>query len=589
MQYTGTTIFMKAARSSFLKKRSKKLLLLGFRQRRAAVAVLFAVMALPITGLVGLAIDYTIWNQVYASMSLAASGAALNAVKVAANGELLANDPNYATEATQAATEWFEAQVGSANAARLPAISPTVTVTPGADVTVTVSYSGTVAPVFGGLFGITGYPLNVSATSTISTKPYLEVVMMLDNSSSMDIAATPAAMTTLTSATPCDPSNAFTQDPATGQFTNLSMDAYDNYQCSAAGNFYNGSFAPGLPTCPAAAPTALASIPNSVYGQTNPPTFPVTNFTDIKDVPPPATYTCRGILPQQNPGTANAYYPLAGPPCAFACHWTTTLSADGQTTDDLFGLARRQGIQLRFDLVKNATNAVLRQMQSDNLSALDNLSVGIYAFNTSVQQVYPDPASCGAPGSPTCEAGTNFAQAQNLVGSAPTLPNVTDTGLLPALAQRAGDNDDTAFPEAMNALFNTYVTAAGTGASAASPRKVLFLVTDGFEDDPNTKAPADRKAFESSYCNQFKTAGYDVYVVYTPYYPVEHQAYFANDWAQFVEQTGPQSISYQLQACSSQGSDNNTYYISAADGPTLTAALQKFLKQALNAPARFTE
>jgi hypothetical protein len=51
-----------------------------------------------------------------------------------------------------------------------------------------------------------------------------------------------------------------------------------------------------------------------------------------------------------------------------------------------------------------------------------------------------------------------------------------------------------------------------------------------------------------------------------------------------------QSISYQLQACASQGSDSNgTYYVSAADGPTLTSALQKFLKQALNAPARFTQ
>jgi hypothetical protein len=323
-------------------------------------------------------------------------------------------------------------------------------------------------------------------------------------------------------------------------------------------------------------------------------TFPTILYTGTPDTPPQPAETCKPLLraAYKFGTTQYTYSPLAGPPCAFACHWSNTKNADG-TFDDLFGLARRQGIQLRFDLVKNATNAVLQTMQSDNLAAIDNLSVGIYAFNTAVQQVYPDPASCGAPGSATCEAGTNFTQAQNLVGTAPRLPNVTDSGLLPARAQRTTvngvRNDDTAFPEDMNALFSTYVTAAGTGVSAASPRKVLFLVTDGFEDDPNIAVPGNRKAFESSYCDQFKNAGYDVYVVYTPYYPVEHQSYFSENWAQYVEQTGPQSISYQLQACSSQGIDNQTYYISAADGPTLTAALQKFLRQALNAPARFTE
>jgi hypothetical protein len=418
--------------------------------------------------------------------------------------------------------------------------------------------------------------------------------MMLDNSSSMDIAATPGAMATLTSATPCDASNAFYVTggtPAQPKYTNQSLDSYDNYQCGVGANAYDANFAPGLPACPATAPTQLATFNPGAYPNG---AFPAGPYPTDKDTPPKTNETCNPIL---QPTTASIgpnktpfnFTPLAGPPCAFACHWTTNMSADGKTTADLFGLARRQGIQLRFDVVKQATIDVLNTMQADNLSALNNLSVGIYAFNSTVTEVYPNPTTCGAKGSPACEAGRDFAEAQTLVGAPPPAGSVTDTGLMPSLAKRLGDNDDTAFPEDMNTLYNTYVTPAGAGATATAPRKVLFLVTDGFEDDPNIAGPGARAAFESSYCNQFKSAGYRIYVVYTPYYPVEHYAYFANDWARYVEQTGPQSISYQLQACSSQGIDDQTYYISAADGPSLTAALEKFLKQALDAPARFTE
>jgi hypothetical protein len=320
--------------------------------------------------------------------------------------------------------------------------------------------------------------------------------------------------------------------------------------------------------------------------------FPTATYTGVSDAPPPTTYTCKGVLNQTTTSLATTptvippvtYYPLAGPPCTFACHWDSTKAAG--SGNDLWALARRNNIQLRFDLVKNATNTVLQQMATDNISTLNNLSVGIYTFNSTVTQIYPNPATCGVSGSSTCEAGSQFATAESLVGSPPTYPATADTGIQPVIGGLTGNNDNTAFPEDMNSLYNTYVTKAGSGANAASPQKVLFLITDGFLDDPYTSL---RQAFQSSYCTQFKNAGYKVYVVYTPYYPVEHQAYFANDWAQYVEQTGSQSISYQLQACSSNTSTNDSYYISAADQTSLTTALLSFLKNAEQSPARFTE
>jgi hypothetical protein len=49
-----------------------------------------------------------------------------------------------------------------------------------------------------------------------------------------------------------------------------------------------------------------------------------------------------------------------------------------------------------------------------------------------------------------------------------------------------------------------------------------------------------------------------------------------------VEGSGPGSLTYNLQQCASNSSD----YLVASDGPSLTAALQTFLKSAMDAPGR---
>jgi hypothetical protein len=138
-------------------------------------------------------------------------------------------------------------------------------------------------------------------------------------------------------------------------------------------------------------------------------------------------------------------------------------------------------------------------------------------------------------------------------------------------------NDDTYFADAMDTLASE-LTAAGDGSSATTPKKVLFLVTDGFEDD------GPRQAMQSSVCQQFKNKGYTIYVVYTPYYPLMHTAYLGS-WIPIVEGNGPTSITQNLKACASAPAD----YISASDGPSLNAALLNFLQQALALPAHLTQ
>jgi hypothetical protein len=265
-------------------------------------------------------------------------------------------------------------------------------------------------------------------------------------------------------------------------------------------------------------------------------------------------------------------YPLAGAPCAFACHFDTTKPAG--TGADYYALARStigksNHVTLRFDQVKAAVNLVISNMQADDLP-IKNLNVGIFTFASALTQVYP------ASG----EAGDDWAAATEAVGAPPTAPNTADTGIQPYAGANAADTD---FPDTMTSLATKYLTASGDGTKATTPIKVLFLITDGVQDYTQGST-RNLQALDPSTCKTFKNMGYTVYVVYTPYYPLMN-AYYLQNIKGFVEGTGADTTTANLKACAS---DPVNDYIAASDQSTLNAALTSFLKRALNVPARYT-
>jgi Flp pilus assembly protein TadG len=539
------------------------------RDRSGAVAVLFATMIIPIVGLVGLAIDYGIWNETYSSLSVAASSAALNAAKVAASAEAQA-DPNYLTEGQTAGQEWFLAELGQGSYAADPGTTtPTVKVSSNANViTATVTYTSTIKSVFGRIFKLASYPMTVNAAATMSAGSYLEVILMLDNSSSMSLGATPTDMNTLMKRSPCDASNEWTRTASSSTYSQLSQENYSEFQYDFQGTTYDGTNAIAYPVIDGTLKLYQATLANGSTG------IPYCNSTA------PTGGTCQQI--EQCPVNVNGYAAYAGPPCAFACHWDNSKAAGLGT--DLWALARKQGVTLRLDTVKNATNLVLTAMKNNNISSINNLSVGIYTFNTTLNPIYPG-TSC-VPQTSGCEAGSNWSAAISAVGLPPqTAGTYTDTGIQPAVAATTGNNDNTEVEEAMSNLANNYVTAAGDGSSASKPRKVLILITDGFEDDPTGPGVSGlRQAMPASACNAFKNMGYTVYVIYTPYYPLMHEWYLANG-VPIVEGSGSNSITYNLQACASNEND----YIAASNQSSLDSAILAFLTDALDAPATFTQ
>jgi Flp pilus assembly protein TadG len=523
------------------------------RDRRGAVAIMFALMAIPLTGMAGLAIDYALWNQTSSAVSAAAASAALDAVTIAASGEQ-AGDTNYAAEGIAAGKQWFVAQVGS-RAGQLSgaSLTPVVTITPGTTITATVAYNGIMFSSFGRLFGVTTYPVSAQASAIIQMAPYLNVELVLDNSPSMEIGAMPSDIATLQQLTACSPSGAlYNAKAGIGWTMPPSGQNYNAYQC-ISGNTYDGS-----PACP-----LQAMVPPSTF------TAFVPTGNSAQGGP-----SCQGWLPIQTSGQGNGTYPLAGAPCAFACHFDTTKPAG--TGNDYFQVARStigqsNRVTLRFDLVKAATNTLIAAMEKANLP-INNLAVGVFTFASAVKQIYP---SSG-------EAGNEWATAIQLVGAPPTAANQADTGIQP---YGGGNDANTDWPDSMTSLANNYLTRAGDGTTAASPRKAIFLVTDGAQDYYVGGKTSNRslQAFSPSYCQLFKDMGYTVYVVYTPYYPLMN-GYYLQNMFNIVEKSGSTSIPYNLQACASGPAD----YLSATDSVSITKALTTFLGQAMISPARLT-
>jgi Flp pilus assembly protein TadG len=561
-----------------------------FRFRRfwtdcaGATAVVFAVAFLAMMLSVAAAIDFGGAVAAKTKLDLAADTAAMAAATTASQMYITggSNPAQIQAAATTAGQTRFAAAFGSASNVPTPPL-PSLTITQTTNAfTALLTDTATYTPYFAQLLGVSSIPLSTTSTISVAlTAPYLNVEILLDNSGSMEIAATPSdietmqeltacaltnanyctASTTTGNSNPTTTCNAWAQSsglPASDPYrtSNASGQSYSAYGCNSGGRSYNGSL-----SCP---------LPATTLDSVNYPSFPVSsapNCPSLSPMPAGETVGDAGWLHSRLP-------PKAGPPCAFACHFDTSSAAG--TGNDFYALARSTigtpyQVNLRFDLVKSAVKQVITTMQADNLP-INNLNVGIFWFADILRRVYP------ASG----EAGNDWATALSDVGGPAGVANGADTGIQPYVGANGGNTD---FPTIMTDLKNT-LTPSGTGATTTTPRKVLFIVTDGLQD------PASRaiSAFNPSSCTAFKNMGYGIYVLYTPYYSLMNPYYLSgtSPSAADIVQAAPtatNSIPYNLQKCASSPSN----YIEASDSASIAAALQTFLKQAMIANARITQ
>lgn len=164
------------------------------RQRDGGVAIIFAFSALPLMGAAGSAIDYSFASRSKAHIDAAADIAALTGVKISGTVPL-------AAVARADALKSFTANYGTMPRVTLNKVDVTVTDN-GLLRTAVVTYTASVQTSFMGLFGFNSMQIGGTARATSSLPTYIDFYLLLDNSPSMGIGATPADVATMVANTP---------------------------------------------------------------------------------------------------------------------------------------------------------------------------------------------------------------------------------------------------------------------------------------------------------------------------------------------------------------------------------------------------
>ena len=164
------------------------------RQNRGNVAVMFGIAVIPIILSIGAAVDYSLANRTKAVLDGIADATSLSAV----NQSALAIS---ASTEQKDAVKFFKTQAASLKSGSLSTVKAKVTDGPNGR-TAVVTYKASVPTAFMGIIGFNTIPISGSSTAASAIPTYIDFYLLLDNTPSMGVGATPADVATVVNNTP---------------------------------------------------------------------------------------------------------------------------------------------------------------------------------------------------------------------------------------------------------------------------------------------------------------------------------------------------------------------------------------------------
>jgi Flp pilus assembly protein TadG len=419
------------------------------RERKGNVAIIFALSLLPMIFLTGMALDFSAATQKRLRLNAASDAAALSAVTPAMMNQ------SAATAQTTAIN------IFNATASTVPGLSystPTINVVfsnGGLTRTVTVNYTAASTNSFPNVLGQSTWPLSGSSTATAGIAPNIDFYLLLDNSPSMNIAATTAGINTMV-----------------------------------------------------------------------------------------ANTTAQGG-------------------CAFACHESHP-AADNLGNpggEDNYTLARNLGVTTRIENMATAVQSLMTTASSSEAAYNSTYRMAIYTFNYS--------------GTTTVQTLTSNLTTAGTAASTINVLEVYDNNCL--TSSNCNNDTDTNFESAMSQINGT-MPLPGTGASISTPQEVLFLVTDGVDDEVSgtCSQPLDgnrcQQPFNTTWCTTVKNRGIRIAVLYTEYLPLPSNSWY-NTWISPFQS----SIATNMQNCATPG-----LYSAITTNGDISTALQTLFEQAVS-------
>jgi Flp pilus assembly protein TadG len=172
--------------------------------QRGNIAVIFAIACVPLISGIGCAIDYSEAVRIQSKLQSAADSASVGSISKASAAFIAAStmtsDGPIPVGVTDAANI-FNGNISGMQGFSLNSVTPTV-VKSGGSVTSTVKFSATVPTTFMHVVGLTSMTVTGTSVSTTSMPVYIDFYLLLDNTPSMGVGATPADVQTMVNNTP---------------------------------------------------------------------------------------------------------------------------------------------------------------------------------------------------------------------------------------------------------------------------------------------------------------------------------------------------------------------------------------------------
>ncbi|MBR0899265.1 pilus assembly protein [Bradyrhizobium tropiciagri] len=173
------------------------------RDRSGNIAMTFGLALLPLVIAVGCAVDYSRANQIRSKLIAAADAASVGSVAKKSPGFIAAGAMTSDGEISAGeadARKIFNGNIFNQNGFTLTSVTPTVTKT-GGTITSKVQFTADVPTMFLGVIGQSKMSVSGSSTSTANMPLYIDFYLLLDNSPSMGVGATPTDVAALVKAT----------------------------------------------------------------------------------------------------------------------------------------------------------------------------------------------------------------------------------------------------------------------------------------------------------------------------------------------------------------------------------------------------
>jgi Flp pilus assembly protein TadG len=257
--------------------------------------------------------------------------------------------------------------------------------------------------------------------------------------------------------------------------------------------------------------------------------------------------------------TATKSQPSSAQNCAFACH-----EGDAQTTSfpsiDNYQIARNLGVSLRIDLVAQAVSNLMSTAKSTATSTNATYRAAIYTFNIGFNTITTLTSSLSAAASQASNIQIYETPAQNWNND--TITDYTDA------------------ITSMNSLMPN--PGNGTNAKGDTPQEVLFIVTDGVEDE-NVSGNRVQGPMSPTYCTTIKNRGIRIAVLYTQYLPLPTNAWYNTYILPYQPVGGVDQLGANLQSCASPG-----LYFEVTNDADISSAMVSLFNTAL-ATAHLTQ